>query len=451
MRRRDLVRFVGYGAASLPLVARAQQSSARRRLGVRLYAKDGGLVSCGMDTDDLMRRAFGYADRIFRGARPGDLPIQAPTKFELVFNLKSARDRPRHTANGPDPCRRGDRMSRFPPATDRPAGPLLQKSRAFCALLIGTLTTVFTADPAVAQQAPKQLRIGYLDTFSTPAGWTQAFRQTLTKFGHVENQTIIIDWRFAQGRVERLPQLASELIGRRPTVIVAETPSAVRAARNATATIPIVMILVSDPVGLGLVKSLARPGGNVTGLSTMSAGLAGKRLELLAQIAPGLTRVGVIGSIANRPAERNYRQLEAIAGTLGLQVELFKVRRPEDFDAAFGDARRRVGGVIVLNNALVRTHREVVAAAAARHLVPAVHPDSAIVAAGGLLSYAADIPDLHRRAAVYVDKILKGANPTDLPVEQPTKFTLAVNLRTARALGLTVPKAILLRADKVIE
>ena len=293
--------------------------------------------------------------------------------------------------------------------------------------------------------------IAYLDVYPTPAPWAEAFGRGLRDLGYVENRTIIIEWRSAAGNTARLPGLAAELVRLQPKVIVAETPGAALAAKNATATIPIVVIMASDAVGLGLVKSLARPDGNITGLSTQSAEVAGKRLELLAKIVPNLVRVGVVGNIASRPARTNYQHLQSAAAALRLPLELFEVSRPEDFGAAFKAASQRVGGVVVFNNAIVRAHREVVVAAAARYKMPAVYPDAAMTMAGGLLSYATDIQNLHHRAATYVDKILKGARPADLPVQQPTRFQLVINVKTAKALGLTIPPSLLALADEVIE
>ncbi len=317
---------------------------------------------------------------------------------------------------------------------------------------IGGLSGTALALPfRVQAQQPAMPVIGYLDVYSTPPRWAEAFRGGLRDLGYIENQTIIIEWRSAAGKTARLPGLAAALVRLQPKVIVAETPVAALAAKSATATIPIAVIMASDAVELGLVKSLARPDGNITGLSTQSAELFGKRLELLTEIVPGLVRVGVVGSIASRPARTNYGHLQAAAAALHLHVELFEVKRPEDFDTAFKAASKRVGGVVVFNNAIVRAHREVIVAAAAQYKVPAVYPDAAMTVAGGLLSYAANIPDLHRRAATYVDRILKGAKPADLPFQQPTKFELVINLKTAKALSLTVPPTLVARADEVIE
>jgi len=317
---------------------------------------------------------------------------------------------------------------------------------------LATILSLGAVAPGVHAQAPDNPpRIGYLEAYATPAGWADAFRRGLQDLGYVEGRTIIIERRSAAGQAARLPGLAAELVRLKPQIIVASTVPGALAAKNATATIPVVMTNTSDPVRLGLVKSLARPGGNVTGLSTLSAGLAVKRLELLAEIRPGFTKVGVVGNRVRRGGKLAYGKLQAAAAALHLRLELFEVRRPEEFDAAFKAAAARVGGVVVMNNPEIRSHRDIVVAAAARHRVPAIYFDAEIVRAGGLMAYGTDIPDLHRRAAIYVDKILKGAKPADLPVERPIKFTLGVNLKTAKALGIAFPRSVLLRADKVIE
>jgi putative ABC transport system substrate-binding protein len=319
-----------------------------------------------------------------------------------------------------------------------------------CAIAIAIMGVGASAADAIAQVPGGAPRIGYLEV-TTALGWFEAFQRGLSELGYVENRTIIVERRSAAGQVERLPDLAAELVRLQPHVIVASAPPAALAAKNATATIPIVMTYTGDPVGLGLVASLARPGGNITGLSNLATGLMGKRLELLAEIVPGLSRMGIIWEPAGEMPRMNYRELQAAAAALRVEIESFEVTRPEDFDAAFKSASARVGGVAVLNGSIVGQHRKDVVAAAARHKMPAIYFASEFAAVGGLASYGANIPDLHRRAALFVDKILKGAKPADLPVEQPTKFELVINLKTAKALSLTIPPALLARADEVIE
>jgi len=306
------------------------------------------------------------------------------------------------------------------------------------------------AGDAIAQAPSDAPRIVYLESAARPAS-AAAFLRGLSDLGYVENRNIVIERRSAAGQTERLPGLAAELVRLQPRVIVASSPSAALAAKNATATIPIVMAFTNDPVALGLVASLARPGGNVTGLSNQATGLMGKRLELLAEIVPGLSRVSVVWQPAIESNQANLRELQAAAVVLRFTLDPFEVTQPEDFDAAFKAAATRGGGVAVLDGALVSQHRGIVVAAAARHKVPTIYFELEFAEAGGLISYGPNIPDMHRRAAVYVDKILKGANPADLPVEQPTKFELVINLKTAKALSITIPPALLSQADEVIE
>jgi putative ABC transport system substrate-binding protein len=321
--------------------------------------------------------------------------------------------------------------------------------------LVGTIAAAIVGFGAAASDAAAQTSsgpplIGHLLPVAPPE-WIDAFQRGLSDLGYVENQTIIVERRSAAGQAERLPGLAAELVRLRPQVIVATAPPAVLAAKHATATIPIVMAFTNDPVALGLVASLARPGGNITGLSNQATGLMGKRLELLAEIVPGLSRVGVVWQPTNESNQANLEELQTAAVTLRVALDPFEVTRPEDFDAAFKGAATRGGGVVVLNGGLVIRHLGVVVAAAARHKVPAIYFGTEYTKVGGLISYGPNIPDMHRRAAVFVDKILKGAKPADLPIEQPTKFDLVVNLKAAKALGIAIPQSILLRADEVIE
>jgi putative tryptophan/tyrosine transport system substrate-binding protein len=327
--------------------------------------------------------------------------------------------------------------------------PRVRRALAMVCAIAAAMVGLGAAD-ATAQSPSGAARIGYLEGAAPPER-AAAFRRGLTDLGYVENRTIVIEWRSAAGQIERLPAMAAELVRLQPQVIVASGPPAALAAKSATATIPIVMVNIPDPVGLGLVASHARPGGNITGLSSLSAGLLGKRLELLAEIVPGLSRVGVVWEPANESTRAIYRELQAVAVALRLAVEPFEVTRPEDLDAAVKAGGARAGGVAVLSSPIVNQHREVVVAAAARHKVPAIYFGTEFAEAGGLVSYGANIPDLHRRAAAYVDRILKGAKPGDLPVEQPTTFELAVNFKAAKALGLVIPQSIHVRADVVIE
>jgi putative ABC transport system substrate-binding protein len=284
----------------------------------------------------------------------------------------------------------------------------------------------------------------------------EAFRQGLRDLGYVEGRNVVIEYRDAEGKVERHPALAAELVALKVDVIVvAGSTLTAQTAKQATSTLPIVFIAVGDPVGSGLVTSLARPGGNVTGLSNIGPELVGKCLELLKQAVPGVDRVAVLwvpGALGERTDKDMLKGAEVAERALGVQLQFVDARGLENFDRAFSDmTSARAGGLTVLPSArLLREHRRLVDLAAKNRL-PAVYTSREFVDAGGLMSYGADQPELFRRAATYVDKILKGAKPGDLPVEQPTKFELVINLKTAKALGLTIPQSVLARADEVIQ
>jgi putative ABC transport system substrate-binding protein len=322
---------------------------------------------------------------------------------------------------------------------------------------IGTLACGLLAAPlaAGAQPVGKVPRVGFLrvTTASDRPPLLDAFRQGLRELGWVEGQDIVIDYRYAEDRVDRLPGLAAELVGLKVDLIVSSGTQGVTAARNATETIPIVMIAVRDPVGTGLIASLVRPGGNVTGVSD-SAGLeiVAKQLELLKETIPKIRRVAVLSNPANAHHLLAIREVNVAARSLGVQLQLLEARGPNEFDGAFAAmTRERVGALLVLADATFNSHRTRLADLAARSRLPAAYGWREYVEAGGLMSYGPSLPDLFRRAATYVDKILKGAKPGDLPVEQPTKFELVINLKTAKTLGLTIPSSLLQRADQVIE
>jgi putative tryptophan/tyrosine transport system substrate-binding protein len=304
--------------------------------------------------------------------------------------------------------------------------------------------------PARAQRPPAIPLIGYLDSSGLPP-WYAAFERGLNDLGYVQGRTIAIEHRSAAGQAERLPALAAELVSLQPKVIVTSGSPAAVAASKVTATIPIVFTFATDPVGLGLVASLARPGGNITGQSNQGPGLVGKRLQVLAEMVPGASRFSVVWTPSFAANHADFGEMQKAAATLGLVLQSLEVTRPSDFDAAFKEAAARTSGVAVLSGPLIFAHREPVVAAAARHKVPAIYYDAEYAEAGGLLSYGPSLVGLHRSAAVFVDRILKGERPADLPVEQPTRFKLVVNMKTAKALGLTVPPALLVRADDVIE
>ncbi len=283
----------------------------------------------------------------------------------------------------------------------------------------------------------------------------EAFLQGLRDLGHVEGRNVVIEYRSAEGKPERLPALAAELVALKVDVIVATGTPASLAAKQATRTLPIVFAGVADPVGGGLVTSLARPGGNVTGLSLLAPELVGKGLELLKQAVPGVSRVAVLwqpGGSGERTEQDMLKAAEGAARALGVRLQFIEVRGPADFDQAFSDmTKARAGALTVLSsNMFLVEHRRLVTLAGKNRL-PAVYPFREFVDAGGLMAYGAGVHDSVRRAATYVDKILKGTKPADLPVEQPTKFELVINLKTAKALGLTIPQSVLGRADEVLQ
>jgi putative ABC transport system substrate-binding protein len=281
--------------------------------------------------------------------------------------------------------------------------------------------------------------------------WVAAFVQRLRELGWIEGRTIAIEYRWAEGRAERAAEIAAELVQRKVDVIVTSGTAVVVAAMQATSVIPIVFAAAGDPVGTGLIASLARPGGNVTGLSNQVLDLAGKRLELLREIVPGLGRLALLGNVGNPVVVLDMREAQAAARTLGLEVTTLEIRRGEDIVPAFEALNGHEEALYVVFDALVNTHRIRINTLALAARLPTMHGIRDYVEAGGLMSYGTNFPDLFRRAADYVDKILRGAKPADLPVEQPTKFDLVINLTTAKALHLKIPESFLLRADEVIE
>ena len=318
-------------------------------------------------------------------------------------------------------------------------------------LFVLTLAILLVPLAADAQQAGKAPRVGFLE--AAGARFLESFRQGLRELGWVEGQNIVIEYRFGEGRFDRLPELAAELVRLKVEIIVAvPTPSAV-AAKNATGTIPIVMIGAGDPVGQGLIASLARPAGNVTGLSySVGLEIVGKQLELLKETVPKVRRVAILSNPGNPSHALAIRHAKGAARSMGVQLQLLEARGPTEFDGAFAAmAKERVGALLVVPDSIISLHRTRLLDLAAKNHLPAAYGLRENVEAGGLMSYGPSIRDLYRRAATFVDKILKGAKPADLPVEQPTKFELVINMKTAKALGLTIPKSILIRADQVIQ
>jgi putative ABC transport system substrate-binding protein len=306
---------------------------------------------------------------------------------------------------------------------------------------------------ADAQQPTKIPRIGFLIT-SSPAAMAprlEAFRHGLRELGYTERKDIVIEQRYGGGRSEHLAALAAELANLKVDVLVTSGPTATRPAQHATSTIPIVMTFDDDPVGSGFVASLARPGGNITGLSTLAPEISGKRLELLKEVLPRLGRVAVVGTSTRQGVAQALKEMELTAAAFRLHLEFLDIQTPKEIESMFrAAAKARAGAVLVLQSPIFNSHRDQLAALAVTSRIPTVYPASQYVVDGGLMSYGVNLPELDRRAATYVDKILKGAKPADLPVEQPTKFELVINLKTAKQIGLTIPPNVLARADRVI-
>jgi putative ABC transport system substrate-binding protein len=328
------------------------------------------------------------------------------------------------------------------------------KSGRAASLIIVALGMLVAPLGAEAQQVKRDARIGIITLARTGDVPTQtnfdALRQGLREHGWVEGKTIAFEYRWADGRYERLPDIAAELVRLKVDIVVTSTTPAIQAVQQATKTIPIVT-MSADPVGTGLVASLARPGGNITGLSIVGPQLTAKQLELVKEALPSVKRVAFVWDPANPALALRFQELELAARTVGLEIESLEVRTPIELRNALEAASSKHAGALIVPPPIALAHRERVTDLATKNRLPTMYENREPVEAGGLMSYGANIPDLWRRAATYVDKILKGAKPGDLPIEQPTKFELVVNLKTAKALGLTIPSSLLLRADQVIQ
>ena len=319
---------------------------------------------------------------------------------------------------------------------------------------IGGVASALLAAPlaARAQQAGKVYRIGILEAIPAAqnAANLDALRKGLRELGYVEGRNLIIEYRSADGRAERFPDLASELVRLKVDLIVTRGTPAARAAKNATATIPVVMATMGDP--RAIVASFARPGGNITGVTTFSTELTAKRIELLKELVPNLSRVALLHNMGNPAAPPEWEETKTAARSLGLQAELLDVRSQGDLGRAFELAvRQHVDALVIGADGLIQLHQQTIVDLVARNRLPAAYPAREFVEAGGLIAYAVNYPDLYFRFASFVDKIFKGAKPGELPVEQPTKFELVINLKTAKALGLTIPQSLLVRADELIQ
>jgi putative ABC transport system substrate-binding protein len=319
-------------------------------------------------------------------------------------------------------------------------------------LFVLAIFVLVSIDSAEAQQ-PKVPRIGFLFAASPSvvAARMEAFRQGLRELGYVEGKNIIIEHR-PEEKLDRVSALAAELVRLKVDVIVTGGATNTRAAKEATKTVPIVMSQDPDPVGNGFVASLARPGGNITGLSSLAADLSGKRIELLKEILPKLSRMAILGTSTNTGNAQQLKETELAAGAFGVKLQYLDILGPKDIESAFLAASKGLSdAVTVLNSSVTNSHQTEIAKFAVKSRLPAIYTRAEAVEAGGLVSYGVSIADLDRRAATYVDKILKGAKPADLPVEQPTKFELVINLKAAKQIGLTIPPNVMARADKVIK
>ena len=324
------------------------------------------------------------------------------------------------------------------------------QNRKWAGIFAITLALAFGGATGQAQQPKKVPRVGLLTTGGQPSDY-EAFRQGLRELNYVEGKNIIIDHRQTEGKLDRLPALAAELVKLKPDVIVASSTQDVLAVKNASDTIPIVFTSVGDPVANGLVHSLARPGGNITGVSSLSPGVNGKRVELLKEAVPTVSRVGVVWNPQGSGSPLSWKESQLAAQAMGIQLHSMEVRNPSDLSTQFENAiRARSTAFLVTSNPLFTANRNRILDLLVKNRLPAMFPNSGYVESGGLMSYGSHYAENDRRAAVFVDKILKGAKPADLPVERPTKFELVINLNTAKQIGVTIPPNVLARADRVI-
>jgi len=327
------------------------------------------------------------------------------------------------------------------------ADPTVVDRRTLMLAVVPALLAPLLGVEAHAARTPK---VGCLGT--TPSPLTEVFVRKMGELGWVRDRNVVLEYRYSHGKLERFPELARELVAQKVDVLYAVSEPAVRGAMRATTTIPIVMVIADDPVGAGLVQSLARPGGNMTGFAAFQPDLVGKRLELLRELVPRLSRVAVLGNPADPAVARAMKGAEAVAASRQLTIQTFRFSQPADLDGTFADiARSRPDGLVVLQNATTFINRHRIVELAARYRLPAIYGERAFVAAGGLISYSTSFDEAIVSAAEYVDRILRGARPADLPIRQASKFELVVNLKPAKPLGVTIPPSLLQRADEIVE
>jgi putative ABC transport system substrate-binding protein len=327
-------------------------------------------------------------------------------------------------------------------------------NRKWAGLFAIVLALAFGAAVAQAQQPGKIPRIGYLNASSatSAASRVEAFRLGLRELGYVEEKNIVVEYRFADGNLDRLKQLTTELVQLDVDIIVSGGPTATRPAKEATSTIPIVMGFDDDPVGAGFVASLARPGGNITGLSTLAPEISGKEIGIIKEIVPRLSHVAVFGTSTRSGTSLSLQEIELAAAAFKMQIQYLDIQKPKDIETGFGAANKaHADAIVVLGTPMLNLRRTQIVDLAVKNRMPGVYAQPEYIDAGGLMYYGASFPDIFQRAATYVDKILKGARPADLPVEQPKKFEFVINLKAAKQIGLTIPPNVLVRADRVIK
>ena len=421
---------------------------------IETLARPGGNVTgltilYAADLADSYRRVAYYVDTILKDAKPADLPVEQPTKFELAMNLKTAKQIGVAIQAASWQNRLGDQVIigvRQQVVVD--SKKLTFIAYALCTMFFALCSTV------EGQQQAKLAKIGWLGAgpASVPGGASELFRRELRRLGYIDGKNISIEYRYADNKLDRLPALADELVRLKVDLFVTGGPNAALAAKNATKTIPIVFYnFASDPVTVGLVDTLARPGGNTTGVTTVSGVLGGKRLELLKETVPKLVRVAVLWDTKNSGSAQQWKESQLAARELSLQLHSMEISRVDNFESAFQEAARTGSDALtVTQNPLITSRQKQVVDLAAKSRLPAMYHQRDFVESGGLMSYGTDQTDSYRRAALMVDKILKGAKPADLPIEQPTKFELVINLKAAKQIGLSIPPNLLARADRVI-